>query len=287
MIYDTRKIDALVLAGGINRIALFDGYTPGYKGLLPLRGKPLIQYTLDALRNSPAISRICIVGPVGQLQENIAEPRAYEFVQSAEDLIDNITRGLEKLRRSPIVLVTTSDLPLLSSLSVQDFLETCSRLETHAEASLFWSMVPEECFTGNYAQVNKGFNRFADVSVCHGNLLLLTPAIIDNKRFLSRMNRIYLARKSSIRAALAIGPVVGLTYLVGVHQLRILTMTGFSRIVSSAFGIGLIPVLMHDPDIAVDIDEPRDYRFIMNELDRRGGNMPGGTRGPKMGIQQV
>lgn len=37
MRYDTGRVNALVLAGGINRIELFPGYTPGYKAVLPFR----------------------------------------------------------------------------------------------------------------------------------------------------------------------------------------------------------------------------------------------------------
>jgi hypothetical protein len=35
-------VKAVVLAGGINRIPLFEGYTPGYKALMPFRGRPSI-----------------------------------------------------------------------------------------------------------------------------------------------------------------------------------------------------------------------------------------------------
>ncbi len=270
MRYDTRNINALVLAGGINRTVLYDGYTPGYKGLLLFRGKPLIQYTLDAVRNTPAVKRICIVGPVEEITKAIAGPGDYEFVNGGETLIETINSGLGHFRDSPFVLVIPSDLPLVTSKAINDFLDKCMQVDTTYKTNIIWSMVPEDDFTGSYVEEKKkGFNRFRDVSVCHGNLLLISPSLLKNRRFTSRLEKIYNARKSSIRAALAVGPLLGLSYLLAVHVFRILTLSRFAKIASVSFRVGLVPVIMHYPEVAVDIDEPRDYRFIREELERR------------------
>lgn len=269
MRYDTGRVNALVLAGGINRIELFPGYTPGYKAVLPFRGKPLLQYTLDALRGSTRVERICIVGPVEDIRPEVGAPGSYELLPGTGTLTQNLTRGLSHFRDAQVVLVTTADLPLVTPGPISDFLNSCGAIEVGPGAHVFWSMVPEENFAGHYRKVRKGFNRFRDRSVCHGNLLLITPALLNDSRFLFRMERIYDARKSSIRAALAVGPRVGLSYLLGVHLFRLLSLDGFARIASAGFGVGLIPVVIHDPDIAVDIDEARDYAFIEEELDRR------------------
>jgi GTP:adenosylcobinamide-phosphate guanylyltransferase len=269
MEHDINAIPALVLAGGINRITLFDGYKPGYKAVLPFRGKPLIQYTLDALRKTERIRRICIVGPVREIRSAVSDPDRYEYEQAGETLMQNIQKGLAHFHDHPAVLVIPSDLPLATPQAIGAFLETCSGIESACNRAICWSMVSEKAFTGHYSEVQKGFNRFRDTSVCHGNLLLVTPDLLSNSQFISRMDNIYNARKSTIRAALAVGPLTGLSYLIGVHVLRILTIVQFSRIASNGFGVNLIPVTLDDPDIAIDIDEARDYRFIMEELDRR------------------
>lgn len=264
-------MNAMVLAGGINRILLYQGYTPGYKALLLFHGKPAIQYTLDALRSTRAVRRICIVGPVQEIKETITNAGNYELVNSGETLIENIHRGLEHFRNSPFVLVIPADLPLATPQSIGNFLSMCAEVKTTYETNILWSMVREENFTGAFIkEKKKGFNRFKDVSVCHGNLLLISPSLLGNSRFSSRLDSIYNARKSSIRAALAVGPLLGLSYLTGVHVFHVLTLSQFAKIASASFGVGLVPVLIDYPEIAVDIDEPRDYQFIKEELDRRG-----------------
>src|SRR5262249_29955141 len=62
------SVNAVVLAGGINHRPLFEGYTPGYKALVPLRGRPAILYPLDALMAAPQVERVCIVGPEAELR---------------------------------------------------------------------------------------------------------------------------------------------------------------------------------------------------------------------------
>jgi GTP:adenosylcobinamide-phosphate guanylyltransferase len=262
-------VDALVLAGGINRIALFPEWSPGYKSLLPVQGKPLIAYTLQALRKCARIGRICIAGPARELRNIIDESGYDEMIEGSDTLLANLRNGLHFFRESSLVLIVPADLPLLTARSIIDFLNAVPNLHRWGANVIAWSMVPEQMFAGDYRHIRKGFNRFSDVSVCHGNLFLVTPSIADNRKFVTRMERIYNARKSTVQAALAIGPVTGLSYWIGVSVLRCLTLTQFARIASFGFGVALIPILVYDPDIAVDIDEARDYQFIIAELDRR------------------
>lgn len=59
---DIGPVDALVLAGGINRIQFYQGYRPGYKALLPFGCKPSLRYVLDALEGVPQLGRRVVVG---------------------------------------------------------------------------------------------------------------------------------------------------------------------------------------------------------------------------------
>lgn len=265
MQYEFDRINIVILAGGINRIELFKGYAPGYKALLPIRGKPLIEYTLDSLHRVTRISRICIIGPQ-EVKERIHDPGRYEFVPAKETLLENVVSGLELFKDSRVVLFVPSDLPLVTAQSINDFIKACGHVKTSYPANFFWAMVPEESFVGPYAEVKKGFNRFRDVSVCHGNLFLADTALLSNRTFSSLVNKAYRSRKSSIRTALTIGPVVGLSYLIGVHAFRILSMRQLARIASFHFGAGMIPILLRRPEIAVDVDEPRDYEFVLGQL---------------------
>lgn len=263
------SVDVAILAGGVNTIALFEGYTPGYKAVLPICGKPLLRYTLDALRGIPHIRRVCIVGPEPELRSIAFDPtldRVCEFVPSGETLLESVTRALQHLASTHFVLVATADTPLLTKHAIEEFLTACTHIQTPYVENVYLSVVPARCFTGMYRQVTKAFNRFRDITVCHGNLALVTPGAVAKAAAPGRLNALYAARKKPVSAALAVGWQVGLSYLLGVHFWPILTMDQMSRIASRRFGVGLMPVILERPEVALDVDEIADYRLAEMQL---------------------
>jgi 2-C-methyl-D-erythritol 4-phosphate cytidylyltransferase len=86
------QVDAVVLAGSINKIALFPGCPPGSKALAKMHGKALIDYVLDALQASNAVRNVIVVG----------RPEVLEHVQKREGVRGvpakgtlSTTRGLD------------------------------------------------------------------------------------------------------------------------------------------------------------------------------------------------
>ncbi|MDQ3023472.1 MAG: hypothetical protein M3R04_03650, partial [bacterium] len=73
---DVSNLAAVILAGSLNKIPLYEGYKPGHKALLEFNGKPSIHYTLAALRLDPRITRICIVGSTKVLSAALAADAA-------------------------------------------------------------------------------------------------------------------------------------------------------------------------------------------------------------------
>jgi len=264
----SETVNVVVLAGGINRIDLFEGYTPDYKALLTFADQPSIRYVLEALEEVPNISRICLVGPEKELRRMVDPSKVYKYVHSGENLLESLVNGLEYFHDAKKVLLVTADLPLITPRAVSDFIESCLKIETSSGDEIFWAMVPQGSFLHTFPNVAKGFNRFRDISVCHGNLLMIAPSILKKERTLNRINAVYDARKNSLRAALAVGLNVGLAYLFGVHFFRLFTLEQMAGIVSRRFGIRLRPILLEHPEVAIDVDEPTDYLLVKEHLER-------------------
>jgi CTP:molybdopterin cytidylyltransferase MocA len=264
----TEAVDAVILAGGMNDIQLYDGYVPGYKALLPLGDRPAIGYTLDALRAAPAVRRIAVVGPANDLRHALAtlDSGELELVAGGETIMESIFNGLKHFAASPMVMIVTADLPLLTTEAIADFLAGCAAVELNYAENMFLAVVPERCFTGPYAAVPKAFNHFKDISICHGNLFLADPRLLGNTHATRRMNALYHARKNPISSALAVGLHVGLSYVLGVHMWHLLTLEHMAQIASRRFELGLIPVILQHPEVAVDVDEPADYDFVAGQL---------------------
>jgi len=264
-----RNIGALILAGGVNRISLYDGYIPGYKGFVTFCGKPSIQYVLDAVAAVPQIGRVCVAGPEKDIRERLTDQERYEYIPSGDTPGESIARGLGYLHGSPTVLIIPADLPLVTAQAIDDFIKTCALAKKSRPVHLFWAMVREDSFIGPYRDVKKGFNHFRDVSICHGNLFLADPNVLKAKRFPSLIDRIYSARKSSAKSAFAADPLTGIYYFLGVRLFRLFTLGRMAEFVSKSTGIEIVPVVFSRPEIAVDVDEPGDYRFVKARLEEQ------------------
>ena len=262
---EPHSVAAIVMAGGVNRIPLFDGYQPGYKALVPVNGTPSIRYPLRALRASRYVQDICVVGSRDDLAGAVGDP-SVAFTPPGGALLDSIVSGLKAFRDRPLVLATTADLALLSGAIVDAFIEACAAAPTVFKTNLFVSVVRKEDFTGPFARVDKIMGRFRDGTFCHGNLMLVQPTLLDEAVAMERINAMYAGRKGAISSALALGVRVGLSFVIGVYLLHLLTMRQMAAIASRRFQIGIVPVPIPYPEVALDVDERADYQLVSEIL---------------------
>src|SRR5512140_1451553 len=108
------KCDAVILAGGraTPEMAALTG-TP-LRALFDYRGKPFVQWTLDALRTCSEVERIAVVGPP-EMQSYPGLADADVLVAERDSYTANLFAGVEALAPQERVLITASDNPLLST----------------------------------------------------------------------------------------------------------------------------------------------------------------------------
>lgn len=260
------RVDAVVLAGGINRIRLYDGYVPTAKALLEFAGRPSVDYVLAALRGVPQVGRIALVGPAAALRQAVGDRYGCEFVEGADTLGGNILRGLRHFAASPAILFATADAPLLTAEAITAFIRACAE-QGEQKRTAFLSFVPVSAFSGAYAGRQKARVFFRDLIACHGNLALIDPRLAARLHLLTRIDHLYRVRKETLKTIFAFGWTVGVSYLLGGWLLRRLTMEQMAAIASRRLGIRLIPVIVDRPEIVIDVDEPQDYAFVRAQLE--------------------
>jgi CTP:molybdopterin cytidylyltransferase MocA len=267
----TETVDVVVLAGGINTIPLYDGYVPGPKALIPYEDKPSVEYVLDALCALPEIGRIVIQGPKAQLEAALphrVNDDRFTFLEGGATFLESLVIGLTHFRETssvPSVLFVTADIPLLTPDAVREFLRGCRPPKSPGQQSIHVSAVPRKFFKGAYRKFTKPFNRFRDIHICHGNLFLADTSLLDNRDLREKVTRMYDGRKS-ILSRLAFGWQIALTYLIGVDLLHILTLRYMAKIASHYLGVQILPVLVSDPAVTMDVDEADDYRFVRDRI---------------------
>lgn len=252
----------VVLAGGVNRRPLYDGYQPDYKAVLQIGGKPLLVYVLEALKQS-RVSEVGVVGDRERLKPFVGERRVES---GGESLVESIKAALGFFPDDERVLLCTADLPMLRGEMVDRFLRDCPTGTTGYEDELFLSVVPREHFVGAFATCGKNFNTFRGLALCHGNLALASPGILKNPVAMGRIEALYATRTNPVKNALALGVDLGLAYLVGVHLMPLLSLERFAGLLSRRFNIGMAAVRSPFPEIAVDIDEPGDLEIARRRL---------------------
>lgn len=252
-------VDAVVLAGSINRIALFPGDEPGYKALVELNGQTLISYVLDSLHAARQIGRIIVVSAPPVLEYASRWPRVVG-IPEAESLVDNAILGLEAAQTER-VLYCNPDQPLLRTEMVDDFLTQA----LPKDADVVSSWVTFETL-GRYSHGEHKFAEFSDGKYAHGNLFLARREFPGLEQFRQRMDALYQARKNNLQFAWALGLPLFTRFLVAklMHHLPSLEHT--LQIAGDDFGLKLAGVISPFPEIALDIDEPEDYAAAVEYL---------------------
>lgn len=261
-------LDVVVLASGLNQIPLYEGYVPGYKALIPYHGKASIQYVLDALSTVPHLGRICIEGPCALLEQELAsrpDRARFTLVEGGSTFLDSLVVGLKHFAASAEVLFITADLPLVTPEAIEAFVAGAQA--SHAELCV--SVVPRTCYTGPYQHFTKPFNRYRDISLCHGNLFRVSPKLLQDPALQARINAFYAGRKNALKTTLALGWQLAVVYMIGVELLHVLTLAQLARFASRHLGFEIAPVIVAHPGISIDVDEPDDYTFVHDRIEER------------------
>lgn len=245
-------VDAVLLAGSINRIALYPGAQPGYKALVEMHGKPLIAYVLDALRQAEGVGKIFVVG-APPVVEYASRWEGVSGVSDGHQLVRNAWRGL-RAATTDRVLFCNPDQPLLRPEMVEDFLQRA--LATRGDLISSWVRHED---LGPYVEGEHKFANFGDGKFAHGNLFLVRKDMPQLDLVKERLDRIYQARKSNLKFAWALGPALFGRFLVSLVCGKLPSLQETLEIGGKKFGVDLQPVICPYPEIALDIDEPEDF----------------------------
>ncbi|MCL5967227.1 MAG: nucleotidyltransferase family protein [Firmicutes bacterium] len=243
-------MDAVVLAGQDNDGRLRGVSDAAYEALIPIRGRAMVDWVLDALEQTPAISRIRLVGPPTTRAD-------IEVVSPGHTLFDNIERGLRGLPPDQSVLVATADIPLVPPAIVATFLEEAQRL---GDWDMIYPIIPQASILGTWPGVQRTYFRFAEGVFTGGNLFLVRPQVASVLR--TRAERLLQHRKSPIRLAGDIGYGTLLKFLVG--RLPIAQVEARA---GELLGIRGRALVFSHPEVGVDVDKPSDLKLVQELME--------------------
>ena len=164
-------ITAVVLAGGEagDRMAADAGVEA--KALVPVAGKPMGAYVLEALRGCAPVGRIVYVGPV-----NVRLRGLYDVsVPGGRRLVDSLALGAGAalaLAPEARLLVLTADIPWVTSDGL------AALIEAVPDADLVYPAVTEAASSAQFPHQRRTFARLREGRLTGGNAVLIAPAAV-------------------------------------------------------------------------------------------------------------
>jgi molybdopterin-guanine dinucleotide biosynthesis protein A len=242
-------INAIILAGDSKKGLVQEGVEN--KALLPINGKPMVEYVVDALRNSHLIGKISITGPVDLLKGHLGDKVDF-YMESKESMFDNIKEGMKPFADDKAVLLVTSDIPMITGTMITDFIQRCIRQGGDFCYPIVEKRLNEERFPG----VERTYVRLKEGTYTGGNIIYFNPAVIERCEAFAQ--KVIEFRKQPLKT----GRLLGLKFLVGL-LLGLLTIPKVEERFCKLLDIQASAVITPYPEIGNDVDKPSDVEMVM------------------------
>ena len=242
-------MDAILLSGGgINpKDPLYEigGNCP--KALIPIAGKPMIQWVIDALVASESIDRIILAG-LGD-SSGLTIPCEHACLPDGGSLIANVRSGA-RAARSELAVIVSADIPTLQAHMVDWVCHAAA--ETNHD--LYYGVVDKEVLEQGFPGSRRSFLTFADQVICSSDLgVMRTKAWDSNAPIWERFTQ---GRKSSLKLALAVGPDILILFLLRLLKLE-------KGVAKASKRIGVRARVLYCPFAELGMDADKPYQFTM------------------------
>ncbi len=248
------KINAVILAGDNKKEELLEGVTN--KALMQIKGKPMVQFVVDALRDSGCIDKISIVGPVEELRAYLDGKVDY-YCEGKDHLFDNVSAGMEPFSKDTAVLLVTSDIPMITGEMVADFVRRCHEVG----ADLCYPIIEKQLNEQHFPGVERTYVKLKEGTYTGGNIIYLNPQAFDRCAEFARKLIDY--RKKPWKT----GRLLGLKFLVGLF-VGMLTIPDIEERFSELLDIRASAIVTPYPEIGNDVDKPSDVEMVSNYFEK-------------------
>ncbi len=254
----TQSITTLVLAGSRpGTDPLLEGTTLASKALLPIHGKPMLAWVIDALSNSPEVGRVQIVAqeiePLAR-HATLATWGKVEWVKSVGSIADAVQAALAQ-SNGPL-LVTTADNVLLTPQMVAQFLADAG------SSDVAIGLVERSQVVAAGHSTQRTWLKFRGGHWSGANLFMLGgPQVGPLVEFWRGIEQ---DRKKGWKIIGTFGPLLLLAAVF-----RLIDIHAFARRVAARFGMSAKVVSMAAAEACIDADKPSDIRVIERILDAR------------------
>ena len=242
---DKSPVVAVVLGGSDRADPLAKEAGVAAKALVPLGGKPMASYVLEALRGSASVSERIYVGKTTPDLHALAT----QTLDSGDNLAESLSVGLSAavMMQPRLVLAISADLPWLTASTVDTFIEGAT--QAAPEAAVVYPIIPREVAERQFPGQKRTYVHLKEGAFTGGNAVLLEPRILPT--LLPFVNRAYEGRKNPLTLAGLVGGRFALQLLLG--RLRV---TALERRISEVLTMSARAFQSQDAALGADVDKP-------------------------------
>lgn len=252
-------MDAIILSGGVPQPGepLYD-FTQGQpKALIDIRGKPMVQWVLDALEKAGSVDRIVVVGLPQDI--NLISTKIKEYLPSQSDMLENVRSGVRKILElhpgAKHVLIVSSDIPAITPEIVEWVVQTA----TDTEVDIYYNIITRQVMEARFPGSRRSYTRLKDYEVCGGDVnVVKTITVTENDEL---YKKVLAARKNVFKQAALIG--YGTLLLL---VLRRIDVEGAVNRVCSKLNIKGKAVLCPYAEVGMDVDKPHQLELLRMDL---------------------
>lgn len=255
-------MDALITAGGIPLPdePLYPNTRGGYKVMLPLAGKPMIQWVLEAIDASSTIDRVIVIG----LPEFTDLKCKHETItiKGQGDVLSNIKAGAEEVLRvhpdATKAFIISGDVPCITGQMIDWMAEQIMQ----GEADVYYPVVERADMEKVFSESRRTYVHLKDGNFCSGDVLGINPQAAGTDSPL--WHKISAARKNPVQQAGILG--IDTLFLLLLHQLN---LEDAQNMVSKRMGINGKVVRVPHAEMGMDVDKPFQLDMAAEYLERK------------------
>jgi GTP:adenosylcobinamide-phosphate guanylyltransferase len=252
-------MDVILTAGGNptpeDPLYAFSNGLP--KAMIPIGGKPMIQWVLDALAGAKSIERVVLIGLSDDIR--VDYPREMVRIEDQGDMVANIVAGANKLLSYPepsqYALVVASDVPAITP----EIVDWVSEQTVKANKDLVYTVVERSVMEKRFPASKRSYIPLKDMAICGGdvNAICVPNVNYDNPMWRKLIN----ARKNALKQAALLGFDTLLLILF-----RAITLKQTEKRICKRLQVNGLVLPSPYAELAMDIDKPGQLEILRNDL---------------------
>lgn len=257
-------MNAIVMAGGKlqPKEPLYTLMPEGYKSMLPVAGKPMVQWVVDALNEARFVHRILVIGlPPSNPLESV---KPLLMLEDQGDMVTNIQEGARQVHRLESnelsALTVSADIPLISG----EMVDWVAERVAGEPADICYNVIERSTMEAVFPSSRRTYVKLKGQELCGGDLnsVRIGLALEDNPFW----QRLVESRKSPLRQAALVGYDTLFMLL-----LRQLSLQEAVHSINRRLGISARALVCPYAEIGMDVDKPFQLDIAQEALLARGG----------------